>query len=1097
MRPLKLTISAFGPYAGEMALDLEKLGERGLYLITGDTGAGKTTIFDAITYALYGEPSGSSREVSMFRSKYAAPETPTWVELTFVYGGKTYTVRRNPEYERPAKRGGGAAVQRAEAELHLPDGRVVTRTKEVTAEITRIIGLDREQFAQIAMIAQGDFLRLLLADTRSRQEIFREIFQTGYYMKFQREVNDAALELKKECDAARASVRQYIGGVACGEDNFLRPRLENAWEDKLPLAETVELIETLLAQDARAEESFQAELDRLDGEINGANALLGRANELEKTRRKLAEAEEKRGAQQESVNAAQKALEGERAKAPRRDELARGLAALEAELPRYGELSEKQENLAALEARTAALRERLAAQERSREEQAGQLNAWKQEAESLAQAPADRERLLGAQAQAMLRQAALNTLSGDLREWQGYGKELREGQEALEKLQARQGELSGEWKECNERLQAGRETLSASEGLAADKEKLLRRQEKVREKGKALDELTALLESCGAARRALTAAQAAYQTAQSEADEAEEVYRRKNRAFLDEQAGILARNLVEGQPCPVCGSVHHPAPALLSSHAPTEAELNTAKDDMEAAQKAAGDASLVAGERKTALDERERQLLTQMAAHVDAPSLDSAETRLAACRRAAAEELSAVHAELLAVEAQLTHREALGRELQVREARVNELADQLSGLQSGIAQRSAEQSGLRGRMEQLEVKLRRQLDEHLAGCPLENAPDCLDKELQAVRDGLAGLDKALEEIQAKLERKQKLTALIPQGELQLKGLEEEISKSRADLAGAASRKAEMEKQIMELRTGLCCADANAVRARQNALQAELTELTNALQNAEEACRGRETELAGTVAAIDELKRLLEQSEPVDAAALNEKIAALTAQKTEISEIRQAVHTRRSANETALANIRERSADASALEARYAWLKTLSDTANGKLANKEKIALETYIQMTFFDRILRRANTRLMVMSSGQYELKRRREAGDNRSQSGLELDVVDHYNGSERSVKSLSGGESFKASLSLALGLSDEIQSAAGGVRLDTMFVDEGFGSLDEESLRQAVRALSGLTEGNRLVGIISHVSELKEKIDKQIVVTKDRAGGSRAEILV
>lgn len=1097
MRPLKLTISAFGPYAGEMALDLEKLGERGLYLITGDTGAGKTTIFDAITYALYGEPSGGSREVSMFRSKYAAPEAPTWVELTFGYGGKTYTVRRNPEYERPAKRGGGAAVQRAEAELHLPDGRVVTRTKEVTAEITRIIGLDREQFAQIAMIAQGDFLRLLLADTRSRQEIFREIFQTGYYMKFQREVNDAALELKRDCDAARASVRQYIGGVACGEDNFLRPRLESAWEDKLPLAETVELIDTLLAQDARAEEGLQAELDRLDGEINGANALLGWANELEKTQRKLAEAEEKRGAQQESVHAAQKALEGERAKAPRRDELARGLAALEAELPRYGELSEKQENLAALEARTAALRERLAAQERSREEQAGQLNAWKREAESLAQAPADRERLLGAQAQAMLRQAALNTLSGDLREWQGYGKELREGQEALEKLQARQGELSGEWKECNERLQAGRKTLSASEGLAADKEKLLRRQEKAREKGKALDELTALLESCGAARRALAAAQAAYQTAQSEADEAEEVYRRKNRAFLDEQAGILARNLVEGQPCPVCGSVHHPAPALLSSHAPTEAELNAAKDDMEAAQKAAGDASLVAGERKTALDERERQLLTQMAAHVDAPSLDSAETRLAACRGSAAEELSAVHAELLAVEAQLTHREALGRELQVREARVNELADQLSGLQSGIAQRSAEQSGLRGRMEQLEVKLRRQLDEHLAGCPLENAPDCLDKELQAVRDGLAGLDKALEGIHAKLERKQKLTALIPQGELQLKGLEEEISKSRADLAGAASRKAEMEKQIMELRTGLCCADANAVRARQNALQAELTELTNALQNAEEACRGRETELAGTVAAIDELKRLLEQSEPVDAAALNEKIAALTAQKTEISEIRQAVHTRRSANETALANIRERSADASALEARYAWLKTLSDTANGKLANKEKIALETYIQMTFFDRILRRANIRLMVMSSGQYELKRRREAGDNRSQSGLELDVVDHYNGSERSVKSLSGGESFKASLSLALGLSDEIQSAAGGVRLDTMFVDEGFGSLDEESLRQAVRALSGLTEGNRLVGIISHVSELKEKIDKQIVVTKDRAGGSRAEILV
>ena len=179
------------------------------------------------------------------------------------------------------------------------------------------------------------------------------------------------------------------------------------------------------------------------------------------------------------------------------------------------------------------------------------------------------------------------------------------------------------------------------------------------------------------------------------------------------------------------------------------------------------------------------------------------------------------------------------------------------------------------------------------------------------------------------------------------------------------------------------------------------------------------------------------------------------------------------------------------------MRALSDTVNGTLSRQEKIALETYVQMACFDRIIQRANVRFMVMSGGQYELKRRTVAENNRSQSGLELDVIDHYNGSERSVKSLSGGESFKASLSLALGLSDEIQSTAGGIRLDTMFVDEGFGSLDEESLQQAIQALTGLTEGNRLVGIISHVSELKERIDKQIIVTKERTGGSHVEIVV
>ncbi len=190
MRPLKLTVSAFGPYAGRVVMDLEQLGQQGLYLITGDTGAGKTTIFDAITYALYGEPSGDNRDPSMFRSKYARPETPTEVELVFSYGGKTYTVRRNPEYERPAKRGGGTTLQKADAELTLPDGRLVTKAREVNREIVDIIGLDRSQFSQIAMIAQGDFLKLLLADTKSRQEIFREIFKTRYYMVFQERMKE-------------------------------------------------------------------------------------------------------------------------------------------------------------------------------------------------------------------------------------------------------------------------------------------------------------------------------------------------------------------------------------------------------------------------------------------------------------------------------------------------------------------------------------------------------------------------------------------------------------------------------------------------------------------------------------------------------------------------------------------------------------------------------------------------------------------------------------------------------------------------------------------------------------------------------------------
>ena len=246
-----------------------------------------------------------------------------------------------------------------------------------------------------------------------------------------------------------------------------------------------------------------------------------------------------------------------------------------------------------------------------------------------------------------------------------------------------------------------------------------------------------------------------------------------------------------------------------------------------------------------------------------------------------------------------------------------------------------------------------------------------------------------------------------------------------------------------------------------------------------------------------LKPQISEADELDKDALNEEKAALSEEKRNVDYRSKQVHARLSANENALLGIRSKSANLCETEKRYSWVKALSDTANGTIKGKEKIMLETYIQTTYFDRIIRRANTRLMVMTQGQYELKRRAEAENMRSQSGLELNVIDHYNGSERSVKTLSGGESFMASLSLALGLSDEIQSSAGGVKLDAMFVDEGFGSLDEQSLEQAMRALAGLVEGNRLVGIISHVADLKQRIDKQIVVKKTKSGGSSAEIVV
>lgn len=1097
MRPLKLTVSAFGPYAGRVVMDLEKLGQQGLYLITGDTGAGKTTIFDAITYALYGEPSGDNRDPSMFRSKYAQADTPTEVELVFSYDGKIYTVRRNPEYERPAKRGDKTVLQKAEAELQLPDGRLVTKTREVTQEITRIIGLNRSQFSQIAMIAQGDFLKLLVADTKSRQEIFREIFKTRYYMVFQERMKSESGKLQRACEAARASVQQYIGGVVCAEEDPLKPQLKKAQAGDLPFPETVELIEYLLTQDRAAEAAQQKVLDGLDAELTEAATLLGKAETAQNTRRTWEEARNKRAELLPQVEEAQTHLAAEREKAPQQEALAKELSALEAEAPRYSELSEKESALSALTEEISALEQTRYAQTEEQQRKAQALDLQKQELASLSAAEAENERLLREEQQAETRRSALLSLNAQVESWQTCVQQMEEQQEECASLHSQQSTLSAHLLQQQEHLQVQQETFLATQGLSEEKQALLHRQERAQEKQQTLDDLETVLGHCLQAKQDLETAQTAYAEARTQAEQLEESYRRKNRAFLDEQAGLLAQSLEEGQPCPVCGAVHHPSPAQLSTGAPTEAQLEAAKADLEAAQQEAQEKSLAAGREKAALDEREQQLLTRMAVYVDTPTLETAGCQLAACQEAVEEELSALDGELLNLEMQLTQREALEAEIHGQEAALAALNAQSEELRETITRAEVDRSALQGQREQLEATLLRAIGEQLEGCPLEDAPSTIAQELEATEEVLSQLEAQEQVFQEKLRRKQELDVLIPQEEQTLRELEHSSAALNEELAAAASRRTEMQGQIQSLQAQLHFPDALTAKEHRTALNAEITGLTQALNAAEEAANTRQAELTAVEATIQELQNLLAHSPEVDVEAQQQRSQALTQQRTEAVDVQKHIHTRITTNESALQNIQAKSADLEQQEAQYTWMRTLSNTVNGNLNGKGKIALETYIQMTFFDRILQRANLRLMVMSSGQYELKRRRESENNRSQSGLELDVIDHYNGSERSVKSLSGGESFKASLALALGLSDEIQSAAGGIHLDTMFVDEGFGSLDEESLQQAIRALNGLTEGNRLVGIISHVAELKEKIDKQILVTKDKSGGSRVEIVV
>ena len=920
MRPLKLTIAGFGPYAGVQELDFENLGERGLYLITGDTGAGKTTIFDAITFALFGEASGDSREPNMLRSKYAAPQDPTFVELTFAYDGKNYHVRRSPEYERAKARGTGTTRQAADACLTLPDGRVVTKLKDVDKAIREILGLSRGQFSQVAMISQGDFRKLLQADTKDRQKIFRDIFGTGHYVTLQNQLKDASSELRDLRDQAQRSVWQYIGGMVCGEDSLHNPQVKKARNGELPIADVMALFEALLAEDREAQATLDTRLAETEKEMEDVTARLTQALSIAVARKALAEKERTEALQSAAMENAQAALESARQTQPEQDDLSKKITRMELLLPSYGEMEAMTAALAAAQRKLTGARSAEVSALRSREALTEEVAALKLKQESFAGAAAEKEKLTAKRQQL---------------------------DERAEKL------------------------LALIRGIAA-------------------------LEN---EQRKLARMQASYLASDVESSRLLQEYELKNRAFLSEQAGIIASTLAEGESCPVCGSVSHPRLATLSENAPTEAEVKIAKKNFDTARKETEKLSLAAGKQQSVVATTAAALIKDANTLLPGTSFDQAAT------------------------AAMIQREEL-------------------------------------------------------------------------REQIASLDEQIQAADLKIAGKRKLDTLIPEKERLLADTEGKLSSAKAQIAALTASAEELTKQITALSEKLTFPDKAAAERERKSLQIRLQTLKKAQTDAENTLNGCKESLSATRAAITELRRQLENGTEADMTALTGVKNELTARKNAILARQKAVHTRLTTNASAAANIAKKQAQMEDLENRYAWVKALADTAGGNLTGKEKIMLETYIQTTYFDRILERANIRLRKMSGGQYDLMRRRTAADLRGQSGLELDIVDHVNGTQRSVNTLSGGESFLASLALALGLSDEVQMSTG-IRLDTLFVDEGFGSLDSEALSKAYATLAGLTEGNRLVGIISHVAELKERIDRQILVTKARSGGSTARIVV
>lgn len=918
MRPLKITMSAFGPYAGKVTLDMQKLGKSGIYLITGDTGAGKTTIFDAISYALYGEASGNYRENTTLRSKYASADTPTFVELEFEYNNEIYKINRNPEYPRPNKRGEGFTKQSANAELVMPDGSVITKIKDVSAKVEEIIGINKNQFSQIAMIAQGDFRKLLNCETNERSKIFRKIFKTEPYHNIEIKLSSLFNELKRNREKEKSGIEQYINQLKCNENDTLSLELERAKSSDVLIEDVIKLAGEIINKDTLEYTKTQKNIESINEEIEKINSNIKLYENQEATKKAYAKASAKLEELKTKRNECEKAYKSAEAQRERLDDLTRKINLINSKMPKYDELKSLENS-------------------------------------------------------------------------------LKEKKQSFEKsnnlLKLKQQEITLLEKEIDEKSKA----LEEVKGADLLVQKLTVKKEEIKKKAEALKELKTEIDRCKTEQKNLKNAQSFAKSALEEYGALENEYNQIYIAFFNEQAGIIADELKDGEPCPVCGSTSHPNLARKSENAPSQADVESAQNLVKKAQEKADKARDTASALKSRVDEIA--------------------------------------------------------------ANVKSAAKKLFGTDDNV------------------------FDDYNSNI------NALKKEYDCT---LALLKTANE----KLNLYKKLDKEIPKIQEKQKSLSDEISTLNTQKASDEAFISENAKRVTSIKSELDFESADLAKDKLK----EYTNLSNDIKNAIEKSKNAFDDIKskydtqkGTKASLE---NALKEFKEIDLASLNEKSLKLNEHKKDVDKTAKSLYSRIENNKSLVDNISEKRDILKEYDDKYVWLKALSETANGDISGKEKITLETFVQMTYFDSIIRKANIRLLTMSDGQYELVRRSDAETLKKNEGLALDVIDHFNGSSRSVSTLSGGESFMASLCLALGLSDEIQSSNGGIKLDTMFVDEGFGSLDGEALDRALSALTSLSQGNRLVGIISHVDALRDRIDNKIVITKDRTTGSNAQII-
>lgn len=1033
-------MSAFGPFGGLVELPFYELGTNGLFLISGDTGAGKTTIFDGISFALFGNASGESRSSDAFRSDYAKGEIKTFVTLTFLHKGKEYQVTRNPSYQRAKKVGEGTTEEKANATLVLPEGTVITGANPVTTKIVELLGIDWAQYKQIAMIAQGEFMKLLNADSKERGPIFRKVFGTYIYDNIQRSLKRMSLDLGNQCLAIDKSILQYLEGIVCEEDHPHYERIQLFKKEK-NIHETqviLDLLTAILEEDKEVYKELHKEKSQLDSEImrtieeyqeakltNQKFKDLDLANEKKES---LIQKQEEMTLLEEKLKASKNALYSVK-------------PSYDAYLREEKEVMQITSSIITLEEKQKLLQE--------------QLEKARQRKESVENYPQLCNEL----------STEINRLieeGNKFEEMKGLGEQLISFTNSFEKahitqrinLEKKEKLLLEEEEGCKEDLRYE----NVEQNIFTCKEELGNQKQLI----KHLLELRLKMEQSIAEEENLLKKQGVFLAAEKEYEEAYQIFQEAEKLYYREQAGILADKLMENEPCPVCGSTIHPKKAEKIVEAPTEAELESFKSVVHRKNKNLIEQSGIVKEHKSKCVFLKEQILSIAR---ELFGIRTEEISLPGLIERAVDEAkmkeSGLERQLLQYNKEFIRKDELRKRRNEIKEELNKIEKMLQISFEELRQKTEEITSIKATIHTIRNSLQSKDLEKAKNLLLDkkNQYEELQKRYQEILEAYAHCEKEwIRNSTALLENKQQLE-LRKQTELEA----EEKLKDCLLQAGFLTLEDFTKVLLPEHEINL--------------MAEEFSQYKNELLHIKEKITTLEKELNDKkLVDLKEMELLQEQQKY---------------QKKMLEDHIKEIYFRVENNDMIYKNARNKIGEQEQVRKEYLQVNELSNTANGELRGKAKIPFEQYVQAFYFNQVIWEANKRLYKMTNSQYELRKKEEASDNRIVTGLELEVMDYYTGKTRSVKSLSGGESFKASLSLALGLSDVIQSYAGGIELDAMFIDEGFGSLDSNSLDQAIDTLISLSAGNRFVGIISHVNELKERIEKQIILSKSMEGSS------